>query len=82
MSKQENLPHIPKDIFGRELAIDDCVAYSASSLYIGKIIKITPKMIRVLSLSSWRHEKLVYSQDCVKVANEDVTMYLLKNKKR
>lgn len=81
MNKPEKLPHIPKDLFDREIQIDDFVAYASNSLYIGKVIKITPKMIRVKHLSKWGSEKLVYSQDCIKVREEEITMYLLKNKR-
>ena len=70
-----------KDIFGQELALEDCVVYPQSnSMQIGKIIKINPKMISVRGLGkrSYRSETLKYPIDLVKVQGPEVTMYLLK----
>lgn len=74
-------PILHHDIFGQELALDDCVVYPQSnSMQIGKVIKINPKMISVRGLGSRyrRSETLKYPIDLVKVQGAEVTMYLLK----
>lgn len=74
------------DVFGKELKIGTAVAFSnGNSLSIGEVIKINPKMIRVVEFSkknsSWRNSAgyLKYPSDMVVVDGPAVTMYLLKN---
>lgn len=71
------------DLLGREVNIDDAVAYTHhNSLYVGKVIKITPKQVRVVDmLSKYRDDTgyLKYTNQCVLIGGPDLTMHLLKN---
>ena len=79
----KNTPPVHKDIFGREIAVGDAVAFPhANQLYIGTVIKISPKQIRVVPVvGGYRaHEGyLKYANQCVLVDGPQVTMYILKN---
>lgn len=70
-----------KDILGQPLAVGDCVVFpSSNTMYVGTIIKLNPKMIKVKRVgkrSSWEQNK--YPQDLAKVSGAEVTMYLLSN---
>ena len=65
-----------KDFFGTELKIGDEVAFMAPSyrsLAIAKIIKFTPKQVRVEYRNTWNHsgegyksEYLGYSESMIK----------------
>lgn len=71
------------DLLGREVAEGDAVAYTHhNSLYVGKVIKITPKQVRVIDmLSKYRDDTgyLKYTNQCVLIGGPDLTMHLLKN---
>jgi len=73
------------DKMGRQLDEGDCVAYPEhNSLYIGTIIKINPKMIKVQKVGStgyWARGTNKYPNDVVKLDSADVTLYLLKHTK-
>lgn len=70
-----------RDILGQPLAIGDCVVYpSSNAMYVGTIVKLNPKMIKVRRVgtrSNWEQNK--YPDDLAKVSGAEVTMYLLKN---
>lgn len=78
-----------KDFLNRELAIDDYVVFPAphgAGMKLGKVIKFTPKQIRVewTYKATWRSGNEIftdsatrYSNQCVKVEGPDLTMYLL-----
>lgn len=71
------------DLFGQELNLQDCVVYpSHNQMKVGKIVKITDKMIRVREVtapSKWApSESLKYPSELVKAHGSEVTMYLLK----
>jgi hypothetical protein len=72
-----------KDILGREVKEDDAVAFTHhNTLYIGKVIKVTPKQVRVVPLlTQYRSETgyLKYTNQCVLIGGPDLTMHLLKN---
>lgn len=75
MSKKEKVQ--PKDIIGREIKMDDCVAFAnGNSLYIGRVFKITPKMVRMKSLKSGC-EYLKYHDDTMVLDAKDATYYIL-----
>jgi hypothetical protein len=70
-----------RDKLGQELQLDDCVAFpSSNSLLIGKIVKLTPKLVRVAKLPApnWRAEWNKYPVDIIKLDSAAVTMFLLK----
>lgn len=70
-----------RDLFGQELAIDDCVVYPISNImHVGKVIKINPKMVKVQRVGNkgWRSEVNKYPSELVKVQGAEVTMYLLR----
>jgi hypothetical protein len=77
------LPEDHRDLLGREVKIDDAVAYTHhNSLYVGKVIKITPKQVRVIDmLSNYRNDTgyLKYTNQCVLIGGPDLTIHLLKN---
>lgn len=70
-----------RDLLGQPLALGDCVVFpSHNTMYVGTVVKLNPKMIkikRVGSRSTWQQNK--YPQDLVRVQGAEVTMYLLKN---
>jgi len=79
---------VHKDFLRRDLAIDDYVVFPAprgAGMKLGKIIKLTPKQIRVewTYKASWRNNEVMsdsavrYSKECVKVEGPDLTYYLL-----
>lgn len=71
---------IHKDKLGRELRIDDFVAFPQSnSLELGKVIKINPKMVKVLRLPNSKSEYNKYPADLVRLEASDMTWFLLKN---
>lgn len=76
-----NVGHL--DLLGREVKEDDAVAFTHhNTLYVGKVIKVTPKQVRVVPLlSKYRSENgyLKYTNQCVLIGGPDLTMHLLKN---
>lgn len=76
------------DILGQDLKVDDFVAYPSSSglgrnqLKIGKIVDITPKMVKVVHMKrrSVYEAKVTtrYPADCVKLDSNLITLYILK----
>ena len=78
-----------KDFLYRELAVDDIVAFdgpNGSGMVVGKVMGFTPQQIRINPLSknySWADPGkgiLRYPSQCVKVPEEEITMYLIKQK--
>ena len=76
-------PEDHRDLLGRAVAEGDAVAFThQNSLYVGKVIKITPKQVRVVDmLSKYRSDTgyLKYTCQCVLISGPDLTMHLLKN---
>jgi len=78
-------PEDHRDLLGRAVAEGDAVAFThQNSLYVGKVIKVTPKQVRVvdmLSKSPYRNETgyLKYTAQCVQIGGPDLTLHLLKN---
>lgn len=74
-----------KDILGRELAIGDVVAFNPPTfkgIILGKVIKFTPKMIRVQYRGAWDNDlsdTAVGSKDVIKVDGPEATLFILKN---
>jgi hypothetical protein len=72
-----------RDLLGREVNEGDAVAYTHhNSLYVGKVIKITPKQVRVIDmLSNYRQDQgyLKYTNQCVLIGGPELTAHLLKN---
>jgi hypothetical protein len=77
------LPEDHRDLLGREVNEGDAVAYTHhNSLYVGKVIKITPKQVRVVPmLSNYRSDTgyLKYTNQCVLIGGPELTAHLLKN---
>lgn len=74
------------DRLGRELCIDDYVAYpSQNSLEIGVVVKLNNKMIRIQPVnnkhSAWyrRSADNKYPTDVIKLDGPEVTFYLLQH---
>ncbi len=76
------------DVLGQELRVDDFVAYPSSSglgrnqLKIGKIVAVTPKMVKVVHLirRSVYESKVTtrYPIDCIRLDESLITLYILK----
>ena len=75
-----------KDFLNRELTIGNYVVFPApygNGMKLGKIIRFTPRQIRVEWTYKVRDGEIRtrdaarYSKECVKVEGEDLTMYLL-----
>lgn len=72
-----------KDLLGREVKIDDYVGFvHHNQMYVGKIIKITPKQVRVIPVfSKYRSETghLKYTNQCVLIGGPELTYLILKH---
>jgi len=69
-----------KDKLGRTIQVGDFVAYPQSnSLYVGKITKLNPKMVKVLQLPKAKSDYNKYPSDVVRLDASDMTWYMLKN---
>ena len=70
------------DLLGREVKESDTVAFVHHNLmYVGKVIKVTPKQVRVVPMASKYHGDigyLKYTNQCVLVGGPDLTMWILK----
>lgn len=70
------------DILGQPLEVGDCVVFpSSNTMYVGKIVKINPKMVKVAKVPNGRYNSQwnKYPSDLAKVSGAEVTMYLLKH---
>jgi hypothetical protein len=71
------------DLLGREVKIDDYVGFvHHNSMYVGKIIKITPKQVRVVPIGTQYRQSdgyLKYTSQCVLVGGAELTFHILKN---
>ena len=71
-----------QDKLGRLLVEGDCVAFPESnSLSIGTIIKLNPKMVKIVKVGAtgyWARGTNKYPNDIIKLDGEDVTLYLLR----
>jgi len=79
-------PEIRKDILGRELNIDDVVVFNPpkyKGIILGKIIRFTPKGIRVqFRPNHWAKElsdTALDGSDVIKIDGPEATLYILKN---
>ncbi len=71
---------VHKDKLGRVINVGDFVAFPQSNmLYVGKITKINPKMVKVLSLPKARSDYNKYPEDVVRLEASDMTWFMLKN---
>lgn len=69
-----------KDKLGRLLQVGDFVAYpDSNSLCVGKIVKLNPKMVKVLKLPKATWDQNKYPADVVKLEASDMTWFMLKN---
>lgn len=78
---------VHRDYFDRELAVEDFVVFSVRNLFqVGRIISVTPKMLRVAGYDhakkNWRTGETIgnlkYGHEVLKVDPQEVTMYLLR----
>ncbi len=71
------------DLLGRVVKIDDHVAFTHhNTLYVGKVIKVTPKQVRVVPLfTKYRQDEgyLKYTAQCCLVGGPELTYHILKN---
>ena len=74
----EDTQTVYKDKIGRPINIGDLVTYiNYNQLCIGKIIKATPKMVRIQSISG-RNETVKYPSEILVIdQTEYLTLYLL-----
>jgi len=83
--RKEKEPIVHCDKLGKELAVNDCVAYADhNSLEIGTVLKLNPKMVKVARVGSkgyWSRGTNKYPMDLLKLEQEEVTIYLLRNVK-
>lgn len=72
------------DRLNNKVELGDLVVFPiANNLYIGRITKLNPKMVKVEEIkdktSLWKREYNKYSVDIVKVPEKDAIVFLLKN---
>lgn len=73
---------VQRDLLGTELKIGDIVAVArGNSLWVYRVCKITPKMIRARHLKSnpTSNGELVYSSNVIKLDGPDAMAYVLMN---
>ena len=79
---------IPRDLFGTEMKVGSWVAYGdGNQVRMGRIIKITVKMIRVQDFKRPQKDRrtdrdtgsLRYAEECVVLDERQVMWYILKN---
>ena len=75
------------DLLGRDVVEGDAVAFThQNSLMVGKVVKITPKQVRVISLMSTEYRRssgyLKYTNQCDLIGGPDLTMWILKQQER
>ena len=75
------------DLLGRDVVEGDAVAFThQNSLMVGKVVKITPKQVRVISLMSTEYRRssgsLKYTNQCVVIGGPDLTKWILKQQER
>ena len=73
-----------RDCLGRTVVEGDHVAFSHhNTLVVGKVIKVTPKQVRVVALGArgYRAEEgyLKYTTQCCLVGGPELTYHILKN---
>ena len=77
---KEKIEHV--DILGQPLAEGNYVAISRhNAMYICRIVKITPKMMRAVTLHGYGSSGdgwLIYSQNSVLLSGADAMVYILK----
>jgi hypothetical protein len=68
-----------RDVLGQPLAAGDVVVFpSSNSMYVGTVIKLNPKMVKVKRVgTNYQWEQNKYPSDLAKVSGPEVTMYLL-----
>ena len=80
-------PIVQRDYFDRELRDGDFVVFHSSHTFqVGQVQRCTPKMVLVIGFDhATKHWKTgdktpcrKYGQECLKVDEQEVTMYLLK----
>ena len=80
MSKKAEITHV--DLLGHELHVGDFVAaHYYRQLEICTVTKLNPKMVQIKPVSA-KWKKNVYPHDMVRVSEDDVTMYLLRQAKK
>lgn len=83
--KDEDEGHIPEDLFGQSINLGDFVVGAQSKiLSVYKVIRITPKMVRVMNIKAKTHSQkkgtLRYSNELLKIDEKLVTFFLMKQK--
>lgn len=73
-----------RDCLGREVNEGDHVAFSHhNTLYVGKVIKVTPKQVRVIPIGAgrgWNEQGMLkYTTQCCLVGGPELTYHILKN---
>jgi len=73
-----------KDFFNQPINIDDLVVMADKwkSFSVNKVLKFTPKMVRVEKVDGVGTSKLVYPDTCMVVDPKLVTFYMLTKKKK
>ena len=70
-----------RDCLGREVSEGDHVAFSHhNTLYVGKVIKMTPKQVRVVPIGHERGREegmLKYTTQCCLVGGPELTYHIL-----
>jgi hypothetical protein len=77
---KEEIEH--RDKLGRKLKLGDFVAYPRKNIQcIGKIVKMNPKMPRVLQISNskYQRESNIYTTEMVLLDGPEISFYILKN---
>lgn len=74
------------DKLGRELAVDNCVAYESyyGGITVGRVIKVNRQRVRIMRVTETNLRDTpedIIPRDIVRIDSKDVTFYLLKDQK-
>lgn len=83
MQEQGKQSSRPLDLFGSELAVGDFViGGSGHLLSVYKVLNLTPKMVRIVSVTSKRpgdKGKLRYAKELARIDGQLATFYILRH---
>jgi hypothetical protein len=69
------------DLLDNAISVGNHVAFCRNNnLVLGAVIKVTPKLIRVISISSYgKKSYLIYPKQAILLQESDMIVYLLKH---
>ena len=71
-----------KDLLGDDISVGDIVAtHYSGMLSIGRVVRMTKKMVQLKGINHTYSNRLVYPKDCLRMDSEAMTMFVLKTER-